>query len=117
MKTLYTTVRKISLILSIFILFQSCHVYHQVPVSLDEAATANKRVKIINTNNKKYKFLKVEKSDSMYYGYTRNAGKLKKTPISKDEIKSVHLTNKTASTVLTVGTVTLVSTVGLVALA
>lgn len=78
---------------------------------MDEAVAANRRMKITTIDNKKYKYLKVEKSDSAYYGHTKNYGKMKKVLIEKDKIKSVRQADKTTSTIATVGTITFVSVV------
>lgn len=105
MKVLYKNARTLSFILSLLFLLQSCHVYHKVPISLDEAVAANKRMKVTTIDDKKYKFRKIEKTDSTYYGIVKTRGQKVKVPLETEKIQSVRPVNKTASTVLSVGAV------------
>ncbi|UOK43560.1 MULTISPECIES: hypothetical protein [Flavobacterium] len=105
MKVLYKKIQIISLLLSFIFLLQSCHVYHKVPISLDEAVAANKRMKVTTTDDKKHKFRKIEKSDSTYYGIVKTRGQKVKVPLEIEKIKSIHPVNKEGSTLLSVGIV------------
>ncbi|HSD13047.1 MAG TPA: hypothetical protein VLB74_00210 [Flavobacterium sp.] len=106
MKTFYKNMQIICFLLSVAFLLQSCHVYLSTPINLDEAVVTEGRIKITTADNKTHKYLWVEKSDSMYYGYTKKNGKVEKVPIEKDKIKNVHQVDKTTSTIATIGTVT-----------
>lgn len=103
MKVLYKNAQIISLLLSFLFLFQNCHVYHKVPISLDEAVAADKRMKVISTDGEKYKFRKIEKKDSIYYGLTKIKDQKVKVPLKIEKIKSIHPVNKATSTALSVG--------------
>ncbi|ESU21112.1 hypothetical protein FEDK69T_26680 [Flavobacterium enshiense DK69] len=85
-------------------------------MSFDQAVAANKRMKVTTTDNKKYKFKRILKSDSTYYGLTLTRNQMVKVPLHTDKIQSIHPVNKEASIFLTIG-VTLLSTFGLFALA
>lgn len=92
----------IPFLLSLVFLFQSCYVYKNTPISLNEAATANRRVKIITVDNKKYCLTKIEKTnDTSYYGYKRKNGKEIKFPLNENKIQKIKVVNKTGSTIIT----------------
>lgn len=105
MKTRYKRTRTLSFVLSLLFLLQCCHVYYEVPISLDEAVAADRRIKVTTTNEKKYKFRKIEKTDSIYYGIVVTRGQKAKVPLDTKKIQSIRPVNKTASTVLTVGAI------------
>ncbi|ESU21111.1 hypothetical protein FEDK69T_26670 [Flavobacterium enshiense DK69] len=105
MKVFNKKTRIISLLLAFIFLFQSCHVYHKVPISLDEAVAANKIMKVVTIDSKKYKFQKIQKSDSTYYGLLKTRGQDVKVPLVTAKIQSIHPVNKAASTALSVGAV------------
>ncbi|HSD13048.1 MAG TPA: hypothetical protein VLB74_00215 [Flavobacterium sp.] len=107
MEVLYKKIQTISLLLTLIFLFQSCYVYQKASINPDKAVAANGRMKVITTDNKKYKFLKIKKKDSTYYGITKMKGQIVNIPLEKENMKSIHPVNKTNSTILTVGTVLL----------
>ncbi|UOK43561.1 MULTISPECIES: hypothetical protein [Flavobacterium] len=116
MKVLYKNARILSLLLSFMFLLQSCVVYHKTAMSFDEAVAANKRMKVTTTDNKKYKFKRILKSDSTYYGLTLVRNQMVKVPLHTDKIQSIRPVNGVASVFLTIGVV-FISYVGLIALA
>jgi len=86
-------------------LLQSCAVYQKTPVSIEEAAATKNKVIIINDNDAKLKFKKIEQIDGIYYGITQENGKIAKTPLSESEIKKIRVLDKSASTWGTIGIV------------
>ena len=86
-------------------LMQSCTVYQKTPVSISEAAIANRKVVITKTDNTKQKFRKIEQIDGRYFGIIKANENLVNVPIVESEIKSIRPLNKKASTLGTVGIV------------
>ncbi|HSN49468.1 MAG TPA: hypothetical protein VLR29_11970 [Flavobacterium sp.] len=84
-------------------LMQSCNVYQKTPVSIPEAAIANRKVVITKTDNTKQKFRKIEQIDGRYFGIIKANGNLVNVPIVESEIKSIRPLNKRASTLGTFG--------------
>lgn len=102
MKTLHQNIKIASLLLSFIFLFQSCHVYKSAPISLEEAVTANRRVKIITVNNEKIRLTKIEKiNDTSYYGYKRKNGKEIRFLLKENNIQKIKVVDKTGSTIIT----------------
>lgn len=93
-------------LLTISLLFGSCHVYQKIPVTLEEAAVSNQRVKITTVNNKKLFFKRIEKTDSTYYGLQESGLDIIKKEIKREEIQQVQIINKPKSRLLTIASVT-----------
>lgn len=99
------TLRRFKWICFIFItgiLMGSCHVYEKIPSDIEKATASNMRVKITTTNNQKYFFKKIEKTDSIYYGLEEVGLDVIKKPLNRDEIKKIQIINKPKSKLLTV---------------
>ena len=84
-------------------LLQSCTVYQKTPVSISEAATTNNKVVITKTDDSKHKFRKIEQIEGQYFGILKSNGNLVNVPLVESDIKSIRPSNKTASTLATVG--------------
>ncbi|MGX7667436.1 hypothetical protein [Flavobacterium pedocola] len=93
-------------LLTISLLFGSCHIYQKVPVSLDDAAASKQRVKIITANNRKLFYKRIEKTDSTYYGLEESGFDIIRKPIQKEEIQKVQLINKSKSRLVSIAGVT-----------
>jgi len=93
-------------LLTMSLLFGSCHVYQKIPVTLEEASASNQRVKIITADNKKLFFKRIEKTDSTYYGLQESELDIIKKQIKKEEIQQVQIINKSKSRLLTIAGVT-----------
>lgn len=92
----------ICFILTTSILMGSCHVYEKFPSDIEKATASNMRVKITTTNNQKYFFKKIEKTDSIYYGLEEVGLDVIKKTLNRDEIKKIQIINKPKSKLLTV---------------
>lgn len=95
---------KIVSILLIFVLMlQSCAVYQKTAVSLDEAAASKRKVLITKTDGVKLKLKKVEQIDGKYYGIVKVDGKTEKIILIENEIRTIRILNKTATTFGNIG--------------
>lgn len=89
------------------ILMGSCHVYQKIPSDIEKATASNMRVKITMIDNQKYFFKKIEKTDSIYYGFEEVGLDVIKKPLNRDEIKKIQIINKPKSKLLTVAGITI----------
>lgn len=111
--------KNISLLLVFLLLLQSCSVYNK-PASVEEALAADKKAKVITTDNQKYKFTRLEKRNDRLFGTTKLGsatatklagmpamidGKYLEVDISSVDIEQVRLRNTSASTIATVGAI------------
>lgn len=97
---------KIASFLLIFaLILQSCAVYHKEAVSLDDAVASNGKVLITKTDGAKLKLKKVELIDGKYYGITKVKGQTEKIILIENDIRTIRIFNKTASTFGTIGIV------------
>ena len=97
---------KIVCVLLIFgFLFQSCAVYQKTSASLDDAVASNRKVLITKTDGAKLKLKRVELTDGKYYGIVKVDGKTEKIILVENEIRTIRILNKSATTIGTVGIV------------
>lgn len=94
-------------ILTTSILMGSCHVYEKIPSDIEKATASNMRVKITMTDNQKYFFKRIEKTDSLYYGVEEVGLDVIKKPLKKEDIKKLQIINKPKSRFLTVAGITI----------
>jgi hypothetical protein len=87
----------------IAIILQSCSIYKKSPTSLDEAARANARTVVVNTDNSKLEFIRITQVDNEYYGEVKTISGTKKVPLSETDIKSIRVLDKTATTFTNLG--------------
>lgn len=104
MKVLYKKAPIASIFLSLSFLLQCCNVYEKVPISLDKAVEANTKVKVTTASHKKYKFRKIQRTDSIYYGLAEVRDQIIRVPIEKDEIRNIRAATVPASTNVSSGT-------------
>ena len=89
--------RRLSFLLMLLMLVQSCRVYKRESVTLDQAISEGKRVKIRTIDNRTYKYKIVEKEDGMYYGVNMKNKEIVRTPLDTNNIRKVKLHDKTMS--------------------
>lgn len=95
---------KIVCVLLFFVLLmQSCTIYQKTPVSLDDAVASNRKVLITKTDGAKLKLKRVELTDGNYYGIVKVDGKSEKIILVENDIRTIRILNKTATTLGTVG--------------
>ncbi|MFQ3173628.1 MAG: hypothetical protein ACI8W0_000724 [Flavobacterium sp.] len=92
-----------SVLFIIAIILQSCSIYKKSPTSLDEAARANARTVVVNTDNSKLEFIRITQVDNEYYGEVKTISGTKKVPLSETDIKSIRVLDKTATTFTNLG--------------
>ncbi|MGX7667435.1 hypothetical protein [Flavobacterium pedocola] len=102
----YNKTKLICFILTFLILFESCHVYRNTSITLDQASKTNDRVKVKTTDNRRMVFRKIEKIDSTYYG-SKYKNQQYKVPLKESNIREIRPVNKGLSTTLTVISITL----------
>lgn len=91
---------KIVCVLLIFVMMlQSCAVYQKTSVSLDEAASADRKVLVVKTDNTKLKFKKIEQIDGVYYGLIKTKGRIEKIPLTESDLKTIRVLDKTPTTI------------------
>lgn len=103
MKTLKKQYRFIALLFMVLTLSQSCRVYQQKSVTIEEAVKEQKRVKIKMKDKKVYKFKRIEYEKSVFFGIKKVKGKIVKIPIDVNEIEKLRLHNKTLSIIYGIG--------------
>jgi hypothetical protein len=103
MKTTQKNIGNLAFLFMAILLLQGCVVYHNTSVGLEEAVTAATKVKIKTVAEKKVKLKKVILEDGQYYGIKNNRGELVRIPLDEKTISSVHLKNKTLSTIINIG--------------
>jgi PBP1b-binding outer membrane lipoprotein LpoB len=95
--------KMISVLFVIALMLQSCSIYKKPPASLDEAARANARTVVVNTDNSQHKFTRITQVDNEYYGEIKTIRGAKKLPLSESNIKSIKVLDKTATTLINLG--------------
>lgn len=93
----------ISTILVFTLLLQSCTVYQKTAVTLDEAVASNRKTLITKTDGAKLKVKRVEQIDGTFYGIAKVEGKTEKIILVENDIKTVRILNKTATTFGNIG--------------
>ncbi|MBG6109441.1 hypothetical protein IWX84_000296 [Flavobacterium sp. CG_9.10] len=97
---------KIVCVLLIFVLLmQSCAIYQKTSVSLDDAVASNRKVLITKTDGAKLKLKRVELTDGKYYGIVKVDGKTEKIILVENDIRTIRILNKSATTIGTFGIV------------
>ena len=95
----------ISMILVLMLMLQSCTVYQKTAVTLDEAAASSRKTLITKTDGAKLKVKRVEKIDGTFYGIAKVEGKTEKIILVENDIKTVRILNRTATTFGNIGIV------------
>ena len=103
MKTIKQQFKSVSLILSVLILLQGCTVYKSVPVSLEQAANSETKVKVLTKSNEKYKFKRIGVENGNYDGVKTQNGKLVRIPLDTKMLNKINVKDKTMSTILSFG--------------
>ena len=105
MKKVQHRFQNLGLVLGLMLLVQSCGVYYKTPISLEEAVDRETKVKVYTAEGNNIRYKKITASDGQFYGTKMKAGKMTQIPLNPDDIVSVRLKNKKASTWVTIGTV------------
>jgi hypothetical protein len=91
--------KTICFLLIIALILQSCAVYKKTPVTLNDAATADRKVLAVKSDNTKLKFIRIEQIDGLYYGHIKTKGGTEKIPLTESDLKTIRLLDKTATTI------------------
>lgn len=102
MKTLKNKVAIIAYYFATAIFFQGCVVYHNTPVTLEQAAIEITRAKVKTTKDETYRFKHIGFEDGKFYGLKKTKGEYVRIPLDSNEISKLVLQNKTLSTILTI---------------
>ena len=116
MRTLKKSVKVVSWLLTVLMLFQSCVIYHKTPSSLEQASQFRTKTKITNSNKDIFKYKYITYEDGMFYGVKKKSGELVKTPLDEEYIITVLSKNKSASTWLTVAIIAIPVTIIIIGL-
>ena len=103
MKTIKKQINSIALILSVLILLQGCTVYKSVPVSLEQAANSETKVKVLTNSNEKLIFKRIGVENGSYYGVKKVKRNMVKIPLDKKMLNKINVKDKTMSIILSVG--------------
>lgn len=88
------------------ILLQSCVVYDiKQPVTLEQAALEQKKVKIKTKTNQTFKYRNISFEDGLYYGVKRKSGEFTRVQLNDNEIIQVLVQNKSGSDWATVAVI------------
>ena len=100
---------KISLVFAILILLQSCSIYRNKNISIEEAAQSEKRVRIKTKDDETLKFKKILFLDGAYYGVKATYKGEERILLQPDSLLRIQPQNKglsilvgAAATVVTV---------------
>ncbi|MFV8344001.1 hypothetical protein [Flavobacterium sp. XS2P39] len=91
--------KTVCFLLVIALVLQSCSVYKKTPVTLEQAATANRKVLVIKSDNTKLKFTRIEQIEGIYYGRIKTRAGIEKIPLTESDLKTIRVLDKTATTV------------------
>ncbi len=91
--------KSICLLVTFALLLQSCVVYKKTPSPINEAVDSKAKVLVVKTNDEKIKLIKIEKIDGNYFGEIKTKKGIEKIPLSENDIKSIRIKDKSASTV------------------
>jgi len=91
------------LFLGFLIVLQSCVAYKSTSSTLGEAVASNGKVLTVKTDGTKFKFIKVEQIDGIYYGSLKSKNGIEKVRLDENDFKRISLFDKTASTWGTIG--------------
>lgn len=91
--------KKTTLLLIAFILFQGCTAYKSANVTLEDACKSQTKVKIKTNDNQTLKYLNITQIHQEYFGVKKVNGDLTNIPIQKDDIESVRIKDKTMSAI------------------
>ena len=104
MKTIRNQIKHLAILFATLILFQSCVVYQKTSVSLEQAAKAEVKVKVITKAKETYKFHHIGFEDGKFYGEQKITGyKNVIIPLQDNDIYKVLLKNKNHSTMFSIG--------------
>lgn len=98
MKIMYFKSKSVCLLIALTLLLQSCVVYKKTPSTINEAVDSKGKVLIVKTNDEKLKLIKIEKIDGAYFGEIKTKKGIEKIPLSENDIKTIRIKNKSAST-------------------
>jgi ABC-type antimicrobial peptide transport system permease subunit len=101
METIKKQIKTMSLILSVFIVLQSCTAYRSTSVTLEEAVKEQIRTKVETTNHVNINFKYIIYENENYFGVRKVKGKMEKLQLNEKYIKTIELKDKTTSTILT----------------
>lgn len=91
--------KTVCFLLVIVLVLQSCSVYKKTPVTLEQAATSNRKVLVIKSDNTKLKFTRIEQIEGSYYGRIKTRAGIEKIPLTESDLKTIRVLDKTATTV------------------
>ncbi|MFV5702923.1 hypothetical protein ACM55F_13710 [Flavobacterium sp. XS2P12] len=91
--------KTVCFLLVIALMLQSCSVYKKTPVTLEEAATTDRKVLVIKSDNTKLKFKRIEQTDGIYYGLLKTRAGIERIPLTESDLKTIRVLDKTATTV------------------
>ncbi|OGS71734.1 MAG: hypothetical protein A3F91_01010 [Flavobacteria bacterium RIFCSPLOWO2_12_FULL_35_11] len=119
MKTILKHLRLVSVFIAITFFIQSCNVYHSSTASIDEAVQSNNKIKLVSATDDTYVFEELRRENGNIYGIAKRnspTAKLLSSQVSEDykndkyvkialtneQLKEIHLQNKTMSTLGTI---------------
>jgi hypothetical protein len=102
MKTIKKQFKSVALILSMVILLQGCTVYKSTPITIEQVAKEEQKVKVITKDNVKLKFKRIGFNNDGYYGVKKQKGEIIKTHLDPSFINNIKEKDKTLSTILTI---------------
>ena len=103
MKTIKKQIKSVALILSMLILLQGCTVYKSTPITIEQVAIGEQKVKVITKHNTKLKFKKVVIENEKLYGVRKVDGIDVKLLLDRNSIDTIKAKDKTLSIILSIG--------------
>lgn len=104
MKTIHIHLKIVAFLISSIIVLQSCTVYKSTTVTLDQAYKSQTKVKVLTTTDEEaLLFKRIDLIDGKYFGISKKASRLDNRLLDENNINSIRILNKNASTILTIG--------------
>ena len=85
------------------ILLQGCTVYKSTPITIEQVAIGEQKVKVITKHNTKLKFKKVVIENEKLYGVRKVDGIDVKLLLDRNSIDTIKAKDKTLSIILSIG--------------
>jgi len=112
MRTIKNYLKIIASLLALLMLLESCTVYKNASITLDQAVNNEAKVKVKTETAENLKFNRIDFNNGNYYGIKKTQGEIVKIQLDEKKIISIREKDEAASTVatilLTVGSVAII---------
>lgn len=100
MQTITVNTGRVGVLMALLILFQSCRVYRQKTVSLEDAVESGKRVRIKTYDGRTLKFKEIIFKDGEFFGVKNKYSGIEITPLNPSELVKIQPKNEILSLIV-----------------